>query len=41
VTSRTGAKLRVLRLQLRVDLEDELFQRVFHPAIGNGARSRV
>src|SRR5690349_24147632 len=41
VTSLTGAKLRVLRFQLAVDLEDELFQRVFHPAIGNGARSRV
>jgi hypothetical protein len=41
VTSLTGAKLRVLGAELRVDLEHELFERVFHPAIGSGARSRL
>jgi len=41
VTSLTGAKLRMLRAQLPIDLEHELFQRVLHPAIGNGDRSRV
>jgi len=41
VTSLTGAKLRMLRPQLRVDFQNQLFQDVFHPAIGNGARSRV
>src|SRR6476619_738780 len=41
VTTLTGAKLWMLQAQLPVHLEHQLFQRVLHPAIGNGARSRL
>ena len=36
-----GAKFRVTSPELGVDLQHELFQHVFHPAIGNGALSRL
>jgi len=41
VTALTGAKLGVPLHQLPIGLQHKLFEYVLHPAIGNGARSRL